>query len=383
MFGIKTLLNLFAYLLLLVPGLVYAGPACCAAVDADQIPVVRDDLAYAGLAEAIGASLSYLKRQPPSKLYRFCDRSYSPGEVAAGLVDFITLVERKLAPEEFGKQFGEKFELCAAAADEGVGGVLVTGYFEPLLEGSLQKEPPFIYPLYKRPDDLLQKDGRIGRLQEGGFVLYWTRGEIENGGVLAGNELVYVKDPVEAFILHVQGSGRIRLRDGQVRRIQFAAKNGRPYRSIGKLLVDQGKMELAEVSLPTIADYLEAHPRERREILQSNQSFIFFRWGESGDSGPLGRLGEPLTAGRSVALDHECFPPGALAFLETRKPIFNGENEIIGWAPLRRFVVNQDSGSAIKGGRRVDLFLGAGERARAMAGVMKHPGKLYFPVAKK
>jgi membrane-bound lytic murein transglycosylase A len=173
------------------------------------------------------------------------------------------------------------------------------------------------------------------------------------------------------------------LRDGKVRRIQFAAKNGLPYQSVGKLLVERGKMELATVSLPAIVDYLNRHPAERREILQQNQSFIFFSWGADQDGGPLGRLGEPLTAGRSVALDHDFFPPGALGFLQTRKPLFDDDNKIVGWAPLHRFVVNQDSGSAIKGRRRVDLFLGVGEQARTTAGLMKHPGNLYFPVRKK
>jgi membrane-bound lytic murein transglycosylase A len=379
----RTLLKLAACLYLLMPGYVAADSACCAAVDSETARIFRDDLAGAGLAEAIGASLSYLGRQPDSRVYRFCDREYEAAELAGVLADFLTFSRREFAPGEFEKEFLKRFEICAASATGKEGKVLVTGYFEPLLEGSLKQEPPFIYPLYGKPEDLVKRAGRFGRLREGTFMPYWSRAEIENKGVLAGNELVYLDDPIEAFILHVQGSGRIRLRDGLVRRIQFAAKNGRPYRSVGKLLVEQGKMELAAVSLPAIVDYLESHPLEINDILQHNQSFIFFRWGDSEDGGPLGSLGLPLTAGRSVALDHDCFPPGALGFLETRKPVFNSANEIIGWAPLRRFVVNQDSGSAIKGNGRVDLFLGVGERARKTAGLMKHPGKLYFLVGKK
>ncbi|MCK4838604.1 MAG: MltA domain-containing protein, partial [Desulfobulbaceae bacterium] len=308
---------------------------------------------------------------------------YGARELADSLADFLTFAGQKFKAGQFERQFKERFDICAARSPEGDGNVLVTGYFEPLLEGSLRKEAPFIYPLYEKPDDLLERNGQVGRLQEGQFLPYWTRAQIENEKVLAGRGLVFLDNPVEAFILHVQGSGRIRLRDGRIRRIQYAAKNGLPYRSVGKLLVEREKMELTEVSLPSIVNYLNSHPEEREEILQHNQSFIFFRWGDDEDSGPLGSLGEPLTAGRSIALDHSCFPSGALGYLQTRKPIFNEKNDIIGWEPLRRFVVNQDSGSAIKGEHRVDLFLGAGKQAKVTAGLMKHPGKLYFLVKKK
>jgi membrane-bound lytic murein transglycosylase A len=380
---LKGIIPLIACLFFVVPGLTFGASDCCIAVNDADLQISRDDLGGAGLTAAIGASLRFLQRQPASRVYRFCDREYGAEELAASLTDFLIFSGQKFPAGEFARQFKERFEICAAASPEGDGKVLVTGYFEPLLEGSLRKEPPFIYPLYRRPGDLIRRGGRVGRLQEDRFLSYWTRAQIENEELLAGRELVFLDDPVEAFILHVQGSGRVRLRDGKVRRVQFAAKNGLPYRSIGKLLVDRGKMALTEVSLPSIISYLNSHPEERKDILQYNQSFIFFRWGADEDGGPLGRLGEPLTAGRSVALDHDCFPPGALGFLQTRKPIFNEENDIIGWAPLQRFVVNQDSGSAIKGGRRVDLFLGVGEQARATAGLMKHPGKLYFLVKKK
>jgi membrane-bound lytic murein transglycosylase A len=384
MVKMTAIISLALCLLVAPAGQVAAGDAFCgAAAEGGNLRIGRDDLGGAGLDEAISASLRFLQRQPPARLYRFCDQEYGAGELAATLTEFRTLFGRKLPDGEFAREFAKRFTVCAAGGPETAGQVLVTAYFEPLLAGSLRREPPFIYPLYGKPDDLVARDGRVGRVQDGRLVPYWTRAQIENEGLLAGRELVYLADPVEAFILHVQGSGRIRLRDGRVRRIQFAAKNGLPYRSIGKLLVERGRMELATVTLPVIVDYLNGHPDERREILQQNQSFIFFRWGEDADGGPRGRLGEPLTADRSVALDHDFFPPAALGFLQTRKPLFNGENQIIGWAPLQRFVVNQDSGSAIKGPRRVDLFLGGGEQARTTAGIMKHPGKLYFLVGKK
>lgn len=380
---IKRILFVVVWLCWVVPGFVVAGTDCCVVAGTENLQVRQDDLGGAGLVEAIGASLRFLQRQPASRVYRFCDREYGAEELAASLTDFLAFSRQEFQSGQFEKQFKERFDICAASSPEGDGKVLVTGYFEPLLEGSLDKEPPFIYPLYRKPDDLIARDGRVGRLQGGRLVPYWTRAQLEeNEELLAGREMVFLDDPVEAFILHVQGSGRVRLRDGRTRRVQFAAKNGLPYRSIGKLLVERGKMKLSEVSLPAIITYLNAHPAEQKEILQYNQSFIFFRWGNDADSGPLGSLGEPLTAGRSIALDHTCFPSGALGFLQTRKPVFNAANDIIGWAPLRRFVVNQDSGSAIKGEHRVDLFLGAGKQARVTAGLMKHPGRLYFLIKK-
>lgn len=379
----KRVIPLVVSLLLVGSGPALAAAGCCVAVEASALQVSRDDLGGAGLTEAIAASLRFLQHQKPTRVYRFCDREYGPVELAASLTDFLALANRNYKSAEFDRQIAERFEVCAATGPEGDGKVLVTGYFEPLLEGSLRPEKPFLYPLYTRPPDLGELDGRVGLVQNGQLRPYPTRAQIENEGLLAGQELVYLDDPVEAFILHVQGSGRVRLRDGRIRRVQFAAKNGAPYRSIGKLLVERGKMALAAVNLPAIITYLNSHPGERKDILQYNQSFVFFRWGDDEAGGPLGSLGQPLTAGRSVALDDDCFPPGALGFLKTRKPIFNGENDIVGWAPLQRFVVNQDSGSAIRGGQRLDLFLGIGERARATAGIMKHPGQLYFLIKKK
>ena len=380
---LKIIFAICACLAFLWAGPVIADDGCCLSAEISEPNPGRDDLGGVGLKQAVRASLRFLQRQPAARSYRLCEREYTAGELAEGLREFLDLLDKGLGAGGFERQLQERFELCGTAGLEGNGRVLVTGYFEPLLEGGLQRREPFVYPLYRVPDDLVRQGGQVGRMVKGRLVPYWSREMIEDGNILAGNELVFLNDPVEAFILHVQGSGRIRLRDGTTRRIQFAAKNGLPYRSIGRLLVDRKKMELDKVSLPAIIDYLALHPDERREILHYNESFVFFRWGDHVAEGPLGSLEEPLTAGRSVALDRQCFPPGILGILKSRKPIFGQEDEIIGWAPLQRFVVNQDSGSAIKGGGRVDLFLGSGARARATAGIMKHPGRLYFLVKKK
>lgn len=363
-----------------------ASPAAeaCRAVEVDlRTELAPDDLAGAGLDEAAAASLKALAKQSPAKTYTLCDRQVTVAELAASLKELRQLWRSTGGGAEFLARAAERFVLLAARPEGKGKRLLVTGYFEPMLEGALEREGAFFYPLYPPPPDLVNKGGEIGRLEGGRLVPYWSRGEIETRKLLAGSELVYLDDPVEAFILQVQGSGRVRLRDGSVRRLQYAAKNGRPYRSIGKFLVERGAMGLDEVTLPAISAYLKDHPEEVDEVLRYNESFVFFRWGDHDQSGPLGSLGVPLTAGRSVALDRECFPPGAPAFLKTRQPKFNEKDEIVGWRNLQRLVFNQDSGSGIRGPARLDLFLGHGVRARAAAGVMKSQGQLYFLLRKK
>ncbi|MBU0481535.1 MAG: murein transglycosylase A [Proteobacteria bacterium] len=362
-----------------------AGEDCYGeVVSVADVPGFFDDLAGAGIDEALATSLEYYGSQPPERRYVICNRSYRASEMVETLVEFRAVYQRVGNRTELQGALQEKFELCPAAGGAGRDGrMLVTGYFEPVVAGSLVKKPPFVYPVYSAPPDLVVRGDETGRIENGRLVPYWSRAEIEERGVLAGQELVYLADRVEAFILHVQGSGKVRLRDGRTLDLQFAAKNGRPYRSIGKLLVDRGAMDLEQVSLPAIISYLEAHPREVDEILKYNESYVFFRWGGGGRKGPLGSLGRVLTPGRSVAVDNDCFAPGAPAYLETRKPLFAKDNLIIGWAPLKRFVFSHDTGSAIKGSGRLDLFLGGGTQARAAAGNLKSPGRLYFLVKKK
>lgn len=361
-----------------------AETASCRAVEVDIRTVLSsDDLAGAGLEDGVGASLRYLAKLPATRTYNLCDRKVSVAELKNSLKELRSLWRATGGGKAFSQQVAEKFVLLAAREDAKKNKTMITGYFEPMLEGALNKEEPFIYPLYPVPSDLIQKGGKVGRLDKGRLVPYWTRAEIEEQNLLSGRELVYLNDPVEAFILQVQGSGRVRLRDGSIRRLQYAAKNGRPYRSIGKFLVERGVMSLDEVNLPAISAYLKAHPEEVKAILQYNESYVFFRWGNPDQAGPLGSLGEPLTPGRSVALDRELFPPGAPAFLLGRKPKFNENDETIGWSKMQRLVFNQDSGSAIRGPGRLDLFLGYGPRARATAGVLKGQGRLYFLLRKK
>jgi membrane-bound lytic murein transglycosylase A len=246
------------------------------------------------------------------------------------------------------------------ALDPGAGNAaLVTGYYEPELDGSRVKDAAHPYPLYRLPSNPTQFD----------------RTQID-AGALKGKklELLWVSDRVEAFFLHVQGSGRVRLGDGSVVRVGFAGTNERPYASIGKAMVDAGIMTKEEASLQSIRAYLQAHPDEIDDWLHRNPRYVFFKEQKAANenAGPVGALHVPLTPLRSIAMDPAFVPLGLPVWLDTIRPVTN--------ARLQRLVVAQDKGSAIKGPGRIDLFWGAGDEAEAMAGVMKQPGTYWVIV---
>ena len=260
---------------------------------------------------------------------------------------------------------------------------LFTGYFEPLLNGSRRFGAPYTVPLHRPPDDLLRIDlGRFnpelagyaifGRISGREFVPYHSRRDIEAGALDERNlELLWVDDPIDKFFLQVQGSGQVRLDDGSLVRIGYAGQNGHPYRAIGRDLVEIGALNLQEVTMPAIRSWLEAHPKEAFQIMERNRSYIFFeeRPELAPEDGPLGAEGVPLTAGRSLAVDPRYIPFGVLVWLDATAPWPGGEG------PLRRLMVAQDSGGAIKGVVRGDVFWGAGARAEAIAGHMRSRGR--------
>ncbi len=260
---------------------------------------------------------------------------------------------------------------------------LITGYYEPLLHGSRKPSAAFPVPLFAPPDDLLTIDlGELfpelkgkrvrGRVQGRKVVPYYTRAEMAGGPSLKGKELVWVDNAVEAFFLEVQGSGRVQFADGSMVRIAYADQNGQPYRSIGRYLVDQGEMTLDQASAQSIRRWIDAHPERKLEVLNANPSVVFFREEkiENPAEGPKGALGVPLTAGRSLAVDPQFVPLGAPVFLATTQP--NSE------VPLRRLVLAQDTGGAIRGINRGDFFWGFGPAAGESAGRMKQQGRMWL-----
>ncbi len=269
----------------------------------------------------------------------------------------------------------------------GAGGAegLFTGYYEPLLSGARRRGGRYTVPIYGRPDDLVSVDlglfredqrGRriAGRVEDGALRPYPSRDEIERGALAARAPVIaWVDDAADAFFLHVQGSGRIALDGGGVVRVGYAASNGHAYVSIGRALVERGALSLDEVSLPAIRAWLAAHPGEAREVMALNPSFVFFR--ELSGDGPVGAQGVALTPGRSLAVDRRFVPLGVPVWLDITAPSADPA------APdraLRRLVIAQDTGGAITGPVRGDVYWGFGAEAAAVAGRMKHPGRYYL-----
>jgi membrane-bound lytic murein transglycosylase A len=270
---------------------------------------------------------------------------------------------------------------------------LFTGYYQPVIEGSLVPTEKFRYPIYGKPADLVSAE-RVtlepkptvekifGRAEGEQFTPYYTRREIDEGGSLRGRglEIAWLADPVDLFFLHIQGSGVVRLADGTHLSVGYAAQNGWPYRSIGRLLIDRGKVPKEEMSMQRLRRYLDENPQERDEILAYNESYVFFRILENG---ALGSLDVPVTAGRSIATDARLFPKGALAWIQTQAPVIDAAGHLTGWRSLARFVLNQDTGGAIHGLQRADLYFGTGEEPAGLAGYMNRRGKIFFLMLKQ
>jgi membrane-bound lytic murein transglycosylase A len=279
------------------------------------------------------------------------------------------------------------YRVSAANAETRAQTGLVTGYYEPLLRGSRTPSALYSVPLYRVPADLVVVDlagvypevanlRLRGKLKGGRLVPYPARSEIVGGNLLSGSELLWVDDAIDAFFLQVQGSGRVRLPDGNVIRVGYADQNGHPYRSIGRWLVEQGQLTLDQASMQGIKGWAARNPERMTELLNQNPSFVFFRELPLGDAraGPLGALGVALTPGHSVAVDPKFIPLGAPVVLQTTHPVSG--------APLARPMVAQDTGSAIRGPLRFDLFWGFDENAGQIAGRQRHPGQAWLLLPK-
>ena len=360
-------------------------------IEKDKWPALTDDLEPSTLGQALEQSRVYLRRLPPEHTFNYGTDSYTAGHLLRSL-DVFEKLFHKLGPgPAFTRALKENFILYRSVGSNGKGEVLFTGYYEPLLNGSPAQSEQYRWPLYQRPGDLIAVDlGRFiadlsgkkiqGRLEGLKLVPYYSRQEIDRQGALAGRnlELAWVDDPVALFFLHIQGSGRLQYPDGTVVRVGYDGANGRPYRSLGKLMLSQKLLKPEEMSMQGLRDWLRAHPEAAPGLMDANESYVFFRFLE-GEA--VGNINVPLTAGRSVALDYRIFPKGALAWIKGRQPRVEG-NRVVGLQDFSRFVMIQDTGGAIRGPGRLDLFHGFGLEAELAAGHQKETGELYLPVLK-
>jgi peptidoglycan lytic transglycosylase A len=354
-----------------------------------EAPPLFDDAPLDSLAEALDRDLEALSRQGETAAWRLGEATCSIGALRQSLGEVREILVRGEGDTAaFLDHLRRRFAVYRSAGR--AEGTLFTGYYEPLLRGRRHREGAFVYPLYGKPSDLLaiplgdfdaQWAGVTlwARVERGKLAPYHSRREIDAEGALAGRdlEIAWVDDPVALYFLHVQGSGILELEDGSTRRLGFAGSNGRPYTSIGRILADDGSLGGERPTAPAIQRYLREHPERRDEVLFRNERYVFFR---ETPQGPVGRLGATLTAGRSIAVDVSLYPLGGLAYIDTSVPVVGGAGEPAGTRPLRRLVLAQDTGAAISGPGRVDVFFGSGDRAGLEAGSLASRGELFFLV---
>ncbi|MBW1962279.1 MAG: MltA domain-containing protein [Deltaproteobacteria bacterium] len=355
-------------------------------------PIFEDSMSLDGLHHGIVQSLSYLKRVPESKKFIFGKEVFDTSQMIHSLEAFLTFLCKRPTLQAIQAYINENCWVYQSVGAGKPGRVLFTGYYEPLLEGRRKKDATYRYPLYARPEDHVtinlslfspQYKGiaLIGRISDHEVVPYHDRQEIDEKGVLEGKAkvLAWLKDPVDLFFLQIQGSGKVYLDTGQLMNVHYHTTNGHPYRSIGKLLIEEGKIPAERMSMQAIRTYLHDHPTEVGRILNHNPSYVFFK---TEKQGPIGYMGVRLTPGRSLALDRRLFPPAALVFIKTKQPLIDGSGKIHRWVDFTGFALNQDTGGAIRGPGRADLFWGNGPYAEIAAGHMQHEGQLYFLVLK-
>ena len=352
--------------------LILLAAACAPAPLAPQPPAVSDkshylEYSFSALpgwhSAALEPSLqAFLRGCPAARvLAGACERARG---VAAG---------DERAAREF---FEASFVPYAVIAPDGGDSGLVTGYYEPLLEGSRTANATHRFPIFGVPEDLIVVDFpefkhlRLrGRLQGRRLIPYHSRAEIDANNDFKAPVIAWTADPVELFFLQIQGSGQLRLDNGEQIRLGYADQNGHPYRSLGRLLVEHGELALESASMQGIKAWAAANPDKLQEALNHNASYVFFRELPPQD-GPIGALGVPLAAGYSLAVDRRHVPLGAPVYLASTYPL--------SVVPLERLMAAHDTGGAIRGAVRADFFWGSGHEAGAAAGRMRQPGRLWL-----
>ena len=352
-----------------------------------------DDLSRASLEKAITNQLQVMFEQEPSAPIRLGTFTLTCGRLVETLEAFLEILQQDLPPEEFDKKISEEFVLYRVGKGKNKK-VLFTGYYRPVIEASRKRTPLYLYPIYQMPEqDLQQVKYKSGIQLVGtntGIEKFresytekkawrrFTREEIDHKGALKGQglEVAWLKDDLERFFLHIQGSGMLEFPDRTRQGVGYQGSNQHTYTGIGKLMIQDGAIEISQGSMQGIKEYFVDHPQDIAKYLYQNKRYIFFTLND--DEGPRGSGGGELVGGRSIATDKSIYPAGGLAFIKVRQPVLNEKNEIIRWQPISRFVVDQDTGSAIRGAGRGDLYFGTGQVAGAKAGHYHERAEVYY-----
>ncbi len=325
------------------------------------------------LSQAIDNSLNYLAK-PSSQRYFPCGEITHERAVVS-LEAFLELLKTNMTASQRAAVIREKFDVYESVGCDNKGTVLFTGYYTPIFDGSRKADNVYRYPLYKAPEGLVKDDDGnvLGCEGAGGMRPCPSRAELPASGMLRGRELVWMKDPFEVYIAHVQGSARLRMPDGEMVNVGYEANNGHDYVSIGSQLVEDGKIPSDKLSLTTMIDYFASQPEEADIYINRNPRFVFFRFI---DGPPHGSLNEPVTPWRTIATDKSIFPRGCLTLVVTQMPRM--ENVAVSIKPFRGLMLDQDTGGAIRAAGRCDIYLGVGDEAGQLAGATRQEGRLYY-----
>ncbi|MFW5839120.1 MAG: MltA domain-containing protein [Planctomycetota bacterium] len=326
------------------------------------------------LKESVQNSLSYLSKPSSEQFFPYGQISHA--HAIASLEAIESLLEEPLSPQQLQRRIMQDFDFYTSVGWDGRGTVLFTGYYTPILQASMQPTARFRYPLFSPPEGLVKgPNGEILGIRgpDGQLRQMPPRKQLPSAGLLGGNELVWLEDPFEVYVAHVQGSAILELRDGERITVGYAATNGHEYRSIAPALIADGAIEKDKMSLRAMIDYFQAHPEKVEQYVDTNPRFVFFRISQTR---PRGSLNEPVTPMRSIATDKDVYPRGCLALI--RAPLPRDVGGRIRTLEYAGFALDQDTGGAIRAPGRCDIYVGVGDRAGEQAGRTYHKGRLYY-----
>ena len=326
------------------------------------------------LVTSVDWSLDYLAHPTSQKYFPIQDLTHD--QAVASLQAFRRLALAARTPEDLQRGIVSAFDVYQSVGCDDKGTVLFTGYYTPILEGSLQRGGAYQYPLYRAPDNLVKDaDGKcLGmRMPDGRLAPAPSRHDLETSGMLKGLELVYLNVKFDVHVAQVQGSAKIRLPSGELFEVGYAATNGLDYASVGQALVTDKKIAADELSLQAIRAYFRAHPDEVDKYIQRDDRFVFFR---ATSGGPYGSLGTPVTPFETLATDKTIFPRACLTYVVTLIP-YKKDGQNVRYQ-FSRFMLDQDTGGAIRAPGRADIYVGTGEKAGEIAGTTKNEGQLYY-----
>lgn len=349
------------------------------------------------LIKAADKGLAYLENYSGGRYVRVGDREYGPAMLADSLKEIVKLAKSSMTAEDFNARIRESFDVFQSVGSDGQGKVVFSSYYQPVVQASRKRTAKYDVPIYKRPSDMVEVDlgafgqkgggdaliGRVGKDKR--VVPYFTRDQIDVHKALAGKglELAWLKDKFEALDLHIQGSGIVKFTDGKEMLAKFAGTNARVFNAVGLTLIKAGVFTKEEINREKLRQYLREHPESVDWILSSNPRYTFFTLAPLPPDGePVGAAEQSLVPSRSIAIDPAYVPLGALTFFATTSPQVDKQGRLLGQFPNARFAVALDTGGAIKGPGRVDIYVGHGKQADVMAPLQWADGKLYVLVKK-